>query len=99
MFDVETIRKDFPILDREVHAATVGYAGARGTGAAEGMLTYEVSAGYGVDRYGKSGPLVSGALGYVLGNVEARLRGGYVQNIGRARSTSTVLGASLTWLF
>ena len=43
-------------------------------------------------------PVVSGALGYALGSVEVRLRGGYVQNIGRARSTSTVLGASLTWL-
>ena len=87
------------ILDREIHAATVGYSGARGTSAAEGLLTYEVSAGYGVDRYGKAGPLVSGVLGYALGNVEVRLRGGYVQNIGRARSTNTVLGGSLTWIF
>jgi tetratricopeptide (TPR) repeat protein len=87
------------IVDREIHAATVGYSGARGTSAAEGVLTYEVSAGYGVDRYGKAGPLVSGVLGYALGSVEVRLRGGYVQNIGRARSTNTVIGASLTWIF
>jgi hypothetical protein len=87
------------ILDREVHALTVGYAGARGTSAAEGIFTYEFSGGYGIDRYGRSGPLFSGVLGYALGSFEARLRASYVQNIGRSRGTSSIYAASLTWLF
>jgi hypothetical protein len=87
------------ILDREVHAVILSYAGVWGETAAGGLLTTELSGGYGVDRYGKAGPLVSGALGYVLSRFEVRLRGSYVENIGRARGTTTVLGAALTWTF
>jgi len=88
------------IVDREVHALTLGYAGVWGDSTAErGLVTYELSAGYGVDRYGKAGPLVAGTLGYTLGRLEVRLRGSYVENIGRARGTTTVLGGALTWTF
>ena len=83
-----------------MHALTLGYAGVWGDSTAErGLVTYELSAGYGVDRYGKAGPLVAGTLGYTLGRLEVRLRGSYVENIGRARGTTTVLGGALTWTF
>jgi hypothetical protein len=84
------------ILDREVHAIILSYAGAWGDNAV-GLLTTDVSGGYGVDRYGKAGPLFSGALGYARNRFEVRLRGSYVENIGRARGTTTVFGLALTW--
>jgi hypothetical protein len=87
------------ILDREVHAVTLSYAGVWGDSMAKGLLTAELSGGYGVDRYGKAGPLVSGAVGYGLNQLDVRLRGSYVENIGRARGTTTVLGLALTWSF
>lgn len=87
------------VFEREVHALTLGYAGVWKDSTRERALTYELSAGYGVDRYGKAGPLVAGNLGYVLGSLEVRLRGSYVENIGRSRGTTTVLGGSLTWVF
>jgi hypothetical protein len=87
------------VFEREVHALTLGYAGGWKDSTRERALTYELSAGYGVDRYGKAGPLVAGNLGYVLGTLEVRLRGSYVENIGRSRGATTVLGGSLTWVF
>jgi hypothetical protein len=88
-----------PVLDREVHLATVGYVGTLGSGPDTGRLVYQAYGGYGVDRYGRSGPLVSGTLGYVLGSLEIQFRVGYVENIGRTRGTSTTVGGALTWVF
>ena len=87
------------IVDREVHALTLGYARAWGSSAKEGIFTTEFSGGYGVDRYGRAGPLVAGSVGYVLNRFEARLRGSYVENIGRTQGTTTVVGGSLSWFF
>ena len=47
-------------------------------------------------RRGRSSPACSATLSATS---RSGLRGGYVQNIGRARSTNTVLGGSLTWIF
>lgn len=88
-----------PIRDREVHALALGYSGVRGTSAAEGIFSYEATGGYAVDRYGKAGPIIYASLGYLLNSFEVRLRGSFVQNVGRSRGTTTVLGASLTWFF
>jgi hypothetical protein len=60
---------------------------------------YQAYAGYGTDRYGRSGPLVSGTLGYVLGGLELQTRVGHAQNIGRSRGNTTMVGAALTWMF
>ncbi|MBV8577459.1 MAG: hypothetical protein JOZ58_20760, partial [Acetobacteraceae bacterium] len=81
------------------NALTVGYAGAWGGSPATGQLTYEISAGYGIDGYGKPGPLASGVLAYSWGSFEARIRASYIQNIGRTGGTTAIYGASLTWLF
>jgi hypothetical protein len=88
-----------PVRDREVHALALGYSGVRGTSAAEGIFSYEATGGYAVDRYGKAGPIAYASLGYLLNSFELRLRGSFVQNVGRSRGTTTVLGASLTWYF
>ncbi|MDO9711749.1 hypothetical protein [Paracraurococcus lichenis] len=87
------------IVSREVHALTLGYARTWGASPAEGMANLELSGGYGVDRYGKAGPLLAGSVGYVRGRFELRLRGSYVENIGRARGTTSVFGGALTWYF
>jgi hypothetical protein len=86
------------LLDREVHALTLAYAGALGS-SAKGLFTYEISGGYGVDRYGKAGPLLGTVLGYSTGNLEARVRASYVENIGRSRGMTQIYGATFTWIF
>ena len=88
-----------PILDREVHAAVLTYSGVWGNRIADGILAYEASGGYGIDRYGKAGPLAYAAVGYNRDNLEFRVRANYVQDIGRTRGTSSGYGASLTWVF
>ncbi|MFC7688855.1 hypothetical protein ACFQY5_03675 [Paeniroseomonas aquatica] len=87
------------LLDREVHAVVLGHARSWRTGTPGGVVTTELSAGYGVDRYGRAGPIVGGALGYAFDRFELRLRGSRVENIGRARGTTSVFGASLSWYF
>jgi hypothetical protein len=37
-----------------------------------------------VDRFGKTEPLLSGAVGYVLNRFKVPPRGSYVENVGRA---------------
>jgi hypothetical protein len=88
-----------PLRDREVHALALGYSGVRGISAAEGIFSYEATGGYAVDRYGKAGPIVYASMGYLLNSFEARLRGSFVENVGRSRGSTTVLGASVTWFF
>ena len=88
-----------PILDREVHAAVLTYSGTWGNRIADGLLAYEASGGYGIDRYGKAGPLAYAAVGYNWDNLEIRIRANYVQDIGRTRGTSSGYGLSLTWVF
>ena len=91
--------KPLQLVDREVHALTLGYAGVLGHSAANGLFTYELSGGYGVDRYGKFGPLAGAVLAYSVGQFEVRARASFVQNIGRSRGMTSIFGTSLTWLF
>ncbi|MBP0465232.1 hypothetical protein J5Y09_15005 [Roseomonas sp. PWR1] len=88
-----------PIVDREVHAGLIGYGGTRGSVNGDGRLTYQFQAGYGADRYGRSGPVAYGTIGYAVGPVEISLRAGYVRNIGRSQGETTVLGAAMAFLF
>lgn len=88
-----------PIVDREVHAGLIGYGGSHGSVNGNGRLTWQVNGGYGADRYGRSGPLVFGSLGYAVGSFEAVLRAGYVRNIGRSQGETTIIGAALAWVF
>jgi hypothetical protein len=88
-----------PIVDREVHAGLIGYGGSHGTPDGDGRLTYQVTVGYGVDRYGRSGPVAFGSVGYAVGAFEVLLRAGYVRNIGRSEGETTTLGAALAWVF
>lgn len=103
----ETLRRDasgasfqpLPIVDREVHAGLLGYGRTRGTPDGDGRLTYQIQAGYGADRYGRSGPVAFGTIGYAVGAVEISLRAGYVRNIGRSQGETTVIGASVAFMF
>jgi hypothetical protein len=88
-----------PIDDREVHALVLGYAGTWGSGTDGGSLNYELSLGYGVDRYGKAGPILAAVLTYPIGDLELGLRAGYVNNIGRSPGSTTIVAGSLTWFF
>jgi hypothetical protein len=62
-------------------------------------LSYELSAGYGVDRYGRAGPILATVLTYPLEKAELGLRAGYVKNIGRSPGTTAIFAVSLTWRF
>lgn len=86
-------------LNREVHLATLGYTRTRGDRWSGGALTFDGYGGYGVDRYGRSGPLAAVAVGYAVGAIEVQLRASYVRNIGRARTTATTIGGYLSILF
>lgn len=88
-----------PINDREVHAGVLAYAGTWGSGTTGHALSYELSAGYGVDRYGKAGPILAAVLTYPVGDFELGLRAGYVNNIGRSPGSTTVFAGSLSWFF
>ncbi|WP_198374499.1 hypothetical protein [Neoroseomonas rubea] len=88
-----------PIVDREVHAGLLGYGGTRGTVTGDGRLTYQFQVGYGADRYGRSGPVAYGTIGYAVGPLEISLRAGYVRNIGRSQGETTVIGAAMAFLF
>jgi hypothetical protein len=87
------------IVDREVHAAVLAYAGALGSRTDDRGLGYEVSAGYGVDRYGKAGPILAARLTYNLRDIELAVRAGYVRNIGRSPGSTAIIALSLTWFF
>ena len=87
------------LLDREVHAVALGYAQSWRTDRPGTLITTELSAGYGVDRFGRAGPIIGGAVGYAFEQFDLRLRASHVENIGRARGTTTVFGGSLTWYF
>jgi hypothetical protein len=87
------------IVDREVHAAVLAYAGAWKNGVNGKALSYELSAGYGVDRYGRAGPILATVLTYPLEKAELGLRAGYVKNIGRSPGTTAIFAVSLTWRF
>lgn len=88
-----------PVVDREVHAGLVAYAGSLGTIEGSGRFTYQGTVGYGVDRYGLSGPLAFGSVGYAVGGFEVAVRAGYVRNIGRSQGETTTLGIALAWVF
>jgi hypothetical protein len=87
------------IADREVHAGVLDYVGAWNIGTHGRPLTYELSAGYGADRYGKAGPILAAVLTYPVGDFELGLRAGYVNNIGRTAGSTAVFAGSLTWFF
>lgn len=93
-----TLYTPLSLVDREVHALTLSYAGTFGS-AGEGVFTYEASGGYGLDRYGKGGPLLGAVVGYSKGHFDGRLRASYVENIGRARGMTQIYGGSLAWIF
>lgn len=88
-----------PVVDREVHAGLVSYGQTIGTPTEGGRLVWQVTAGYGADRYGRPGPLAFATLGYAEGNFEVAMRAGYVRNIGRSEGETTTLGLTLGWLF
>jgi tetratricopeptide (TPR) repeat protein len=87
------------IASREVHAGVFDYVGSWNPGINGRALTYELSAGYGADRYGKSGPIVAAVLTYPVGDFELGLRAGYVNNIGRTAGSTAVFAGSLTRYF
>jgi len=87
------------IVDREVHAVYLAFAGELGREPDGRALSYELSAGYGVDRYGKPGPILAAKVSYALGDVELGLRAGYVRNIGRSPGSTAIVASSLTWFF
>jgi hypothetical protein len=87
-----------PIVDREVHAGLLGY-GASQAPSGGGRLIYQLSAGYGADRYGRSGPLAFASMGYELGAFEVVARAGYVRNIGRSQGETTTVGLAVHWVF
>ncbi len=85
-----------PILDREVHAATLGYARTAGDLQHGSTTTVDGYAGYGSDRYARSGPIVGAAVTWLRGAVELQLRAAHVRHIGSARSTYSTVGAYLS---
>jgi hypothetical protein len=75
------------------------YAGSWKLGTNGRALSYDLSAGYGADRYGKSGPILAAVVTYPVGDLVLGLRAGYVNNIGRSPGSTTIVAGSLTWFF
>lgn len=88
-----------PIVNREVHVATLGYARSVGDRWSGRSATFDSYGGYGVDRYGRGGPLAAASVGFAAGPVEMQIRASYVRNIGRARATAANVGGFLSVLF
>ena len=85
--------------DREVHAGVLAYAGTWETGKKGRPASYELSAGYGADRYGKAGPILAAVLTYPVGDFELGLRAAYVNNVGRTPGSTAIFAGSLTWFY
>jgi hypothetical protein len=85
--------------DREVHAGVLAYAGTWETGKQGRPASYELSAGYGVDRYGKAGPILAAVVTYPIGDFDLGLRAGYVNNVGRTPGSTAIFAGSLTWFY
>jgi hypothetical protein len=92
----------FDLIDvgnREVHAGVLAYAGTWETGRKDRPASYELSAGYGADRYGKAGPILAAVLTYPVGDFELGLRAAYVNNVGRTPGSTAIFAGSLTWFY
>ena len=87
------------ISNREVYAGVLDYVGSWKPITSGKALSYEVSLGYGADRYGKSGPILAGVVTYPVGDFELGVRAGYVNNIGRTAGSTTIVAGSLTRFF
>jgi hypothetical protein len=87
------------ITNREVYAGVLDYVGSWKLDTNSRALSYEVSVGYGADRYGKSGPILAAVLTYPVGDFELGLRAGYVNNIGRTAGSTAIFAGSLTRFF
>jgi hypothetical protein len=87
------------IVNREVYAGVLDYVGSWNPGTSGRPLSYEVSVGYGADRYGKSGPILAAVLTYPVGDFELGVRAGYVNNIGRTAGSTAIIAGSLTRFF
>jgi hypothetical protein len=91
--------RPLPLLDREVHSATLGYTRARGSRDGQGMLTVDGQVGVGKDRYGRSGALGAVAISWSRRAIGTQVRASHTRNIGRARGTNESLSASLSIAF
>jgi hypothetical protein len=87
-----------PLVNREVHSLTLGYVARRELGAGS-AVTIDAYAGFGSDRYGRSGEIAAVSLAYVRGPVEARLRFNHVKNVSRIPGTSRSISAVITVYF
>jgi len=84
-----------PLVNREVHSATLGYARTQGHRRLGGALTIDIYAGLAGDRYGRQGNVAAASLTYAKGPLEFQLRGGHVGNVGRSRGTTDLLALRL----
>jgi hypothetical protein len=91
--------RPLPLLDREVHSATLGYTRASGSRNGQGMLTVDGQVGVGKDRYGRSGALGAVAVSWSRRAIATQVRASHTRNIGRARGTSESLSASVSIAF
>lgn len=88
-----------PLVDREVHSATLGYARSRGNRWAGSASTFDGYAGVGSDRYGRSGVIAGVTLAHARDAVELQLRASRVRNVGRSRGSTDALGVMVSILF
>ncbi len=92
--------KPIPLAPREVHTLTASYAeDLFHSPASDHSLLVEGFGGWGLDRFGRPGPLVGVTLTLNEGPVQAQLRGSQVRHIGRGGESVTLIGGSLMWLF
>ena len=88
-----------PLLNREVHSVTIGYTRNKGDRLAGGLVSFDGYAGFGSDRYGRSGPIAAATLGYASGALELQLRGSHVRNVGRSRGSTSAVGGFVSIIF
>lgn len=88
-----------PLLNREVHSVTIGYARSEGDRRAGGLVSIDGYSGFASDRYGRSGPIAAATFGYASGVLELRLRGSHVRNVGRSRGSTSAVGGFVSIVF
>jgi hypothetical protein len=88
------------LVKREVHALSGTYAeDLFEAPAADHSLLLEAFGGWGIDRFGRPGPLYGTTLTLNQGALQAQLRGSQVRHIGRDGESATLVGGALMWLF
>lgn len=80
-----------PVLDREVHSASLGYVGSVG-GVGGGVISVNGYAGAGLDRFGHGGPIAALTLAWTCGPLSASAHASNVHNVARSRGSSEEVG-------